>query len=325
MLKLMSLLAMMTLALGLQCASANPARYAADWSETDFSKHAVPLDEILSGGPPKDGIPSIDDPQFLVASEVEEIADEEPVIRLEINGDVRAYPLRVLTWHEIVNDTVGGRPVAVTYCPLCNSAIVFDRAVKGMPTTFGTTGMLRNSDLVMYDRATQSWWQQFTGEAIVGERTGTALDMVPSRVVAFAAFRDEAPEGRVLVPPAGSIRAYGRNPYVSYDSRQAPYPFYRGSMPEGIGPMVRVVAIKEGGEPVAVSLPLLAEKGEVRVGDVTLSYEPGVASALDAARIAEGRDVGAVRVTRGGRDVVHDVTFAFAFHAFHPDARIVTR
>lgn len=298
------------------------------WAETDFSKHSLPFSEILAGGPPKDGIPSIDDPEFRPASEVTDIAGSEPVIRLELNGDLRAYPLRVLTWHEIVNDTVGGVPVAVTYCPLCNTALVFRRVVTGEPTTFGTTGMLRHSDLVMYDRKTESWWQQFTGEAIVGERTGDILEMVPVRVVAFGAFRAEAPVGSVLVPNDPNLRPYGRNPYVEYDSRGLPYPFFTGEMPEGIEPMERVVVVHVGNPPTAIRLSHLRDQGEVLLGEVTVRWQPGVSSALDAAEIGQGRDVGTVRVTRrnangGQQDVLHDTTFAFAFHAFHPKAEII--
>jgi hypothetical protein len=226
-------------------AAANPDVWKQrGWAETDFSKTSIDFSEILSGGPPKDGIPSIDEPAFRPASEIKSVAATEPVIRLEVNGDLRAYPLQVLTWHEIVNDTIGGVPVAVTYCPLCNAALVFNRTVAGATTTFGTTGMLRNSDLVMYDRKTQSWWQQFTGEAIVGSDTGNELEMLPSRVVAFGDFAAEAPDGKVLVPNNPSMRAYGRNPYAGYDGAARPF-LYNGEMPEGIGAMVRVVAIKD--------------------------------------------------------------------------------
>jgi hypothetical protein len=330
----MSRLALLAALFGALCmvntAAANPEIWKLrGWAETDFSKTSIDLSEILSGGPPKDGIPSIDEPAFRPSGEITGIAGTEPVIRLEINGDLRAYPLQVLTWHEIVNDTVGGVPVAVTYCPLCNAALVFDRTVAGEVTTFGTTGMLRNSDLVMYDRKTQSWWQQFTGEAIVGSETGNELEMLPSRVVAFGDFAAEAPNGKVLVPNNPSMRAYGRNPYTGYDSAARPF-LYSGEMPEGIGPMVRVIAIKDRGNPKAVSLVTLREKGEMSVGDITLRWTPGVNSALDKGQIAKGRDVGAVRAVRKDADgkevdVVHDITFAFAFHAFHPDAEIITQ
>ena len=157
-------------------AHASPERWKVEgWRKTDFTKSKIAFGEILSGGPPKDGIPSIDKPKFVALDAVKDLKHNTPVIGLEINGDARAYPLRVLTWHEIVNDTVGGTPVTVTYCPLCNAAIVFARKVGDRVLDFGTTGKLRKSDLVMYDRQTESWWQQFTGEAIVGAYVGTAL------------------------------------------------------------------------------------------------------------------------------------------------------
>ncbi len=135
---------MVLLLAGATAALAGPATWRYEWPKTDFSKHSIDLDEIFSGGPPKDGIPSIDEPRFASVAETSELGAKEPVIGLTIEGDARAYPLRVLTWHEIVNDVVGGVPVAVTYCPLCNSAIVFDRRVDGRATEFGTTGKLRN-------------------------------------------------------------------------------------------------------------------------------------------------------------------------------------
>jgi hypothetical protein len=301
-----------------------PAAWVREWPRTDFALRSVNLEEIISGGPPKDGIPAIDHPTFVAASAVEGLADTEPVIGLALNGDARAYPLRILTWHEIVNDTVGGVPVTVTYCPLCNSAIVFERRVDGRLLDFGTTGKLRNSDLVMYDRQTESWWQQFLGVAIVGAMTGKSLRMLPSRLESWARFRARAPNGRVLVPNDAGLRPYGKNPYVGYDGAARPF-LYAGDLPPGIDPMVRVVAV--GGE--AWSLPLLREKGTIVEGDLVLSWTPGQNSALDARAIAEGRDVGNVVVQRkvgdALEDAVHDVTFAFVFHAFHPGGAIHTR
>ena len=296
---------------------ANPQIWAATWPNTDFSKSSVDFDEILWGGVPKDGIRSIENPRFVAASDVTDLAETEPVIGLIINGDARAYPLGVLTRHEIANDVVGGIPVAVTYCPLCNSAVVFDRRVAGRILEFGVSGNLRNSDLVMYDRQTESWWQQFLGEAIVGEMTGTQLTMIPARLESFAKFKERAPDGKVLDPSG-----YGVNPYVGYDTRNKPYQFFSGPFPEGIEPMVRVVVVE--GE--AWSLPLLSAKGEIRQGDLVLTWTPGQNSALDTRRIAEGRDVGNVVVERlrDGRteDIRYDVTFAFVYHAFHPDGVI---
>lgn len=304
---------------------ANPDNWRADgWGKTDFSKTTIAFNEILSGGPPKDGIPSIDEPKFISAESDKTLTSTEPVVALEIAGDARAYPLRILTWHEIVNDTVGGVPVTVTYCPLCNSAIVFKRQFAGKLHDFGTTGKLRNSDMVMYDRQTESWWQQFTGEAIVGAHVGQTLKTVPARLESFERFKARFPNGKVLVPRNPGLRDYGRNPYAAYDTT-GPF-LYRGDMPEGIAPMARVVIFKTETGPTAVSLALLREKQRIMIGDIALSWIAGQNSALDTATIAKGRDVGNVVVQRLGArkpaDVTYDVTFAFVFHAFHPDRPI---
>jgi hypothetical protein len=295
------------------------------WSETDFTRTAIALDEILSGGPPKDGIPSIDRPRFIAVAEATHLAGREPVIGLALHGDARAYPLQVLTWHEIVNDVVGGVPVAVTYCPLCNAAIVFERTVDGVVLDFGTTGLLRHSDLVMYDRQSESWWQQFTGEAIVGEMTGKALKTVPARLQSFALFKAEHPQGRVLVPENPALRDYGRNPYAGYDTAERPF-LYHGDLPEGIDPMARVVVVRDAGRPRAYALERLAATGRIEDGDIVLSWSAGQASALDTRVIAEGRDIGNIVAQRqsaeGLQDLVYDVTFAFVVKAFHPDLDI---
>ena len=166
-------LAAIGLALMASGVSASPEFWRNEWPNTDFETTTVEnWREIMSGGPPKDGIPALSDPSFIAASEESRIGDREPVITVEIaDQTARAYPIRYLTWHEIVNDTVGGVPIAVTFCPLCNSGIVFDRRVNGELRTFGVSGKLRNSDMVMYDRETESWWQQAIGTGIVGVHT----------------------------------------------------------------------------------------------------------------------------------------------------------
>ncbi len=305
-------------------AMANPVVWQLQWPKTDFKKTSIDLDEIMSGGVPKDGIPSIDKPEFVsVARTVKDkvLATTEPVISFAINGDARAYPLRILIWHEIVNDTVGGVPVAVTYCPLCNSAVVFDRRLDGRVLDFGTTGNLRKSDLVMYDRQTESWWQQFIGEAIVGEMTGKTLAMLPARVEAFSRFHQRWPNGKVLTEPKGFRRAYGMNPYSGYDSKPMPF-LYRGSMPKGIRPMAYVLMV--GGK--AWSLDLIRKRKRIEDGDLVITWSAGQNSALDQTDISEGRDLGNIVVQRrtgkGMVDVVHDLTFAFVVHAFHREIRI---
>ncbi|MGI9482684.1 MAG: DUF3179 domain-containing protein [Hyphomicrobiales bacterium] len=322
-----TLLALTALFLFASVAHANPDRWRIEgWKDTDFSQKSIEFSEILSGGPPKDGIPSIDKPKFEPLSKIKNLAETEPVIGLEINGKARAYPIRILIWHEIVNDELGGVPVSVTYCPLCNSAVVFDRRVEGKVLDFGTTGKLRNSDLVMYDRQTESWWQQFIGTGIVGEMTGVELKSIPARLESFASFKKRFSNGDVLVPSNPNMRDYGRNPYFGYDKSTKPF-LYRGDMPEGIEPMVRVVAFKDGGKPKAVALPLLVDKKKLMVGDVELSWTEGQNSALDDTQISKGRDVGNVVVRRktagGAEDLVYDVTFAFVVNAFHPGIDII--
>jgi hypothetical protein len=293
----------------------------------------VPLTEIISGGVTKDAIPAIVSPRFdqlntgRAGDLAKNIADNEPVISLVTGGDARAYPVRLLIWHEIVNDTVGGKPVVVTYCPLCNAGLVFERTLDDRVLDFGTTGKLRNSDLVMYDRQTQSWWQQFTGEAIVGALSGRSLRLLPSRMESFIRFRQRFPTGKVLVPTNASARDYGANPYIGYDTiGKRPF-LYDGEMPEGIDPMERVVAVETApGRYEAWSLALLRRVGKIRSNDLVLTWEPGQASALDNRSIAAGRDVGGVVVQKATDDTVvdvpFDVPFAFAFHAFRKDSPI---
>ncbi|HZO31717.1 MAG TPA: DUF3179 domain-containing protein [Chloroflexota bacterium] len=269
--------------------------------KTDFSKHTVPLSEIQSGGPPRDGIPPIDRPSFVEPSAAAAwLADNEPVVVYEENGDARAYPLQILIWHEIVNDTVGGRPVAITFCPLCNTAIAFDRRLAGVTYDFGTTGNLRRSDLVMWDRQTESWWQQITGEAIVGELAGAHLTPVPAAIQSFAAFRTAFPTGQVLSRETGFRRDYGRNPYVGYDDVASSPFLYSGPSDGRLPPMARVVTVALNGDAVAYPFSHLEQRGVTQdvVGGtpIVILFQKGTASALDAGRIAGSRDVGAAGV-----------------------------
>lgn len=303
---------------------ADPASWKHEgWSRTDFAKSKIRWEEILSGGVPKDGIPSIDNPEFKPVAEIKDLAPTEAVVGLEINGDARAYPLRILIWHEIVNDVVGGVPATITYCPLCNSSIVFDRRLGERILDFGTTGKLRNSDLVMYDRQTDTWWQQFTGEAIVGELLGAELKLIPARLEAFRDFEARHPDGKVLVPNHPTMRRYDVNPYAGYDTSATPF-LYRGDMPKGIEPMARVVVVKvDRKAPLIVTMEHLRKAGSLTLSGVKLVWRAGQASAVDVPEIAKGRDVGTVEATRDGAAVPYDVIFAFAAHAFHPGIQIV--
>ena len=254
------------------------------WTDTDFSIRSIDLGEISSGGPPPDGIPAIDNPVF------ESVADADtwlgfdwPVMFFETNGVARAYPLAILIHHEIVNDVVGGTPVALTFCPLCNSTIAFGRRLAdGTVLDFGTTGNLRNSDLVMYDRQTRSWWQQFTGEGIVGEMTGTVLEVLPSQIIGWSEFKERHPDGEVLSRNTGHVRNYGRNPYAGYDSIGNNPFLFDGDLDGRLPAVERVVAIEIDGTDVAYPFTQLSElqvlNDSVQGIPLTIFWQSGTAS-----------------------------------------------
>ena len=280
------------------------ARFSTRLWETDFSLHSVLYSEILQGGPPRDGIPPIDEPVFASIERMDEsiigINDQEPVIAFELNGDARAYPIQILMWHEIVNDMVGGVPVTVTFCPLCNAAIVFDRRLDGVVYDFGTTGNLRKSDLIMWDRQTESWWQQFTGEAIVGELTGKVLTFLPASMVSWADFKAAYPTGQVLWFDTGFERDYGSNPYSGYDRADDPPFLFDGDLDGRLLPKERVVAVTIGDDAAAFPFSILEKERVVNYNlsgqDLVVFWVPGTLSALDEYVIQYSRDVGATGV-----------------------------
>jgi len=303
-------------------AAADPwRRWMMDWPATDFSRYAVPLGEIRPAGTGRDGIPSIDSPRFAAAAEAR-VPPQEPVLSVVIGGDARAYPLRILIWHEVVNDVVGGVPIAVTFGPLCHAALVYDRRVGTHTLEFGLTGLLRKSDFIMYDRQTESWWQHYEGRAIVGELTGAGLVPLPARLEAMERFLDRHPQGLIMIPTDDALRPYGRNPYTGYDTMPSPF-HYNGPFPDDAAPMERVV-VADG---KAWSLGLLRARGRIEAGNLVIEWTPGQSSALDAKHIADGRDVGNVVVRRhdGAHliDALYSVEFAFAFKAFNPDGTII--
>jgi hypothetical protein len=337
-----------------------------EWPRTDFAKRTVDLAEIESGGPPKDGIPAIDRPAFVeVGAAAKWLHAKEPVIALRLGREARAYPLQILMFHEIVNDTMDGVPIAVTFCPLCNASIVFERRVGGRVLDFGTTGRLRLSDLVMYDRQTESWWQQFTGKGIVGHYAGAVLKRIDSHIVAFEDFAAAHPAGRVLSRQTGHERPYGSNPYAGYD-RIDQIPFLLGVKPDGrLPPMERVLSVKnrlyplsllEGHavlnrsigelpyvifvkagmhspldrEVIAHSRPIPAATAfERRVDGKTLTFEARDARYVDRETGSQWNILGeALAGPLAGRrlpSIDSGVHFAFAWLAFNPHSEIVHR
>jgi hypothetical protein len=277
-------------------AAAQPDEDRREWPKTDFSKRTVELSEVESGGPPKDGIPAIHHPRFVGTQPARTwLRPKEPVLVMRIERDARAYPLQILMYHEIVNDVVAGVPVAVTFCPLCNASIVFERKIGGRVLDFGTTGRLRLSDLVMYDRQTESWWQQFTGKGIVGHYAGAALKRIPSEIIAFEDFAAAHPAGLVLSRETGYARPYGRNPYAGYDRiDQSPF-LFTGKRDDRLPPMERVLSVSAFGKHRLYPLTLLERHPLLNHELGGLPYvvfaKDAMASPLDSERIERGRSI----------------------------------
>lgn len=228
--------------------------------KTNLDKRSIELSEIKNGGVPKDAIAPIDKPVFGKYEDVEkELQDHSPIIVVRLNEKTRGYPLKVLLWHEIVNDTIEDTAIAITYCPLCSAPICFNRRINNEVLTFGTTGLLRNSDLIMYDRKTESFWQQFTGQAIVGNYTGKSLDVLPSSIMSYSEMKSLYPDALIMSQITGFSRRYGSTPYPGYDDRNKKPRLFAGKPDSRLPPMTRVVGIKVGDLKKAYKLSMFEE------------------------------------------------------------------
>jgi hypothetical protein len=278
----------------------SPERGLPGW-RTNTAKRLIDLNELESGGPGKDGIPAINGPRFVSPRKAQRwLKPNEPVVSVVVNGQARAYPLQILIWHEIVNDKIADTPVMVTFCPLCYSAIVFDRAVKGKEYSFGVSGMLRHSNLVLYDRQTESLWQQLTGEAIVGDMVGAALKSLAVQIISFEQFRSAYKNGLVLSRRTSFRRNYGRNPYVGYDDISSRPFMYRGKNDSRLKPMEKVVAVSINNATKAYPYEVTQKKRAIndRVGEmpIVVFHGAGAVSALDRPQITQSRQVGSTGV-----------------------------
>lgn len=270
---------------------------------TDWTRRTVEdWDEFAAGlgsSDPRDGIPPIDTPIFESVSLASEwIAPNEPGALVQVNGEARFYPLSIMTAHEIVNDAFGDVPVSVTYCPLCNTAIAFDRRVNGDVLDFGVSGLLRNSDLVMWDRQTTSLWQQITGEGVIGEFAGAQLETVPTSIVSFAQFAEGFPEGRSLAGESARGRgSYGLNPYAGYSSSAAPIAgFFGADLDDRVPALSRVIGVTEGEALVAYTFDRIAAEQVINdeVNGVSIVVFGGgeTTDALDQRSIAGSQSIG---------------------------------
>ena len=281
------------------------------WPATDFSKTTIDLREVEPGCPARDCIPPLDVPgtveiaaaqgghaTFAPAKTVE-FEPQLPIAVVTASGITKGYPLHVLTWHEVVNDRFGDVPVVVTFCPLCNTAISFDRRIDGRVLDFGVSGNLRNSDLIMWDRQTESWWQQATGEGIAGALAGKKLVHVSTTIVSFRDFVANHPDAPILTEDTGFGRSYGINPYAGYDGDSRPF-LFSGTPDPRLPALNRVVTLDRDGDGVAIPLTSLATVGvsNLKAGgkDLAVFWAPGTASALGAESIKDAADIGSAAV-----------------------------
>lgn len=303
-------------------AAAAPADWQKAWPKTDFSKTSLVLEDVVSSGKPKGGTVAIEGPGFLPGKRVDNIPLHEPIISIFLHGEARAYPIRQLIWHEVVRDTIGDTPLLITFSPLSHSAIVYDARVDGKTLSFDTTGRLYKSNTLLYDSASESWWQQFTGECVAGEYLGKNLEVLPSHQESLDLFLQRYPDGKVMVPKDLYARNYGVNPYPGYDEN---FPFmYKGPKYSGtLSPMDYVVAVGNDAWP----LQTLHQTHLIEYNNLVLRWFPYQSASLNAEEIKLGYDIGNVlaseRLEDGTyKDIPYMLTFAFAFTAFHPDGTV---
>ena len=275
-----------------------------EWRSTNFRRHvaSVDLQDLLGATGGRNSIQPIYTPRFATvaqAATLEWLTLDHPVAVLEVNGDARAYPLGMLTIHEVVNDTVGGEPVLVTYCPLCYTAMAFNRTLDGRVLSFGNTGVLLDSNLVMWDDATESWWQQVTGQAVIGDLAGIKLEHRPMFIVPFSEFARTYPTGNVLSPestPSYYASAYGLTPYVNYDGPNNRPSFFFGKVDARLDSVARILGLTVND--VAIAFPFARLKAQPAINTtvggtpVAVLWQAGTRSVLDLEAIAESRDVG---------------------------------
>jgi len=315
---------------------------------TDGIKHSVPMDKILNGGPKKDGIPPIDNPKFISVTDADELYEDDGMgISVRYQNVHRFYPFQVLVWHEIVNDTIGDQPMLITYCPLCGTGVVFDPIVNGEPTEFGTSGKLYQSNLVMYDRQTDSYWSQVLGEAIVGEMTGVKLKLLPHDNMTYGEWKNTLnvlPDNKwpdpleepfpnpipndyisfveVLSTDTGKDRDYTSTPYVGYEDNKAIY-FPVDNEDDRYHPKTPMLGVEVDGVYKAYVLEDLIKAGQSSTDHLYQFVDHVGSVPLDATFDKNNETVEFVRLDTK-EDVVPLYGFWFSWFSVHPDTEVYT-
>ena len=280
----------------------------------DYSRHSIPLDEISDGGPGKDGIPSIDNPHFLTIEEADQalMQNEDRVLGFVSNNQARAYPIKILNWHEIVNDRVGGNPVVISFCPLCGTGMVFDANVKNRNLKFGVSGLLYQSDMLLYDHQTESLWSQIKSEAVTGPMTGARLRLLVSTHTNWGTWKKKYPRTKVLSDKTGFQRSYDRDPYQGYESSSR-LMFDVNLKDSKYHPKEKVIGIELGGKAKAYAFSELS-RTRLPVKDIfnkipiQIHYDRKTKTAV--IRDSKNNELPSV------------VGFWFAWYAFHPTTNV---
>jgi len=277
----------------------------------DLSDTSIPSQKIYSGGPPKDGIPSIDQPKFLGADKADYPAEQDRVLGVYLNGIAKAYPIGILNYHEIVNDNFGSDPIVITYCPLCGSGIAFDADIGGKGRTFGVSGLLYNSDVLMYDRETGSLWSQILTKGISGPMKNVDLEIIPTSSTTWKAWKEKYPNTLVLTKETGHFRNYDRTPYTGYDKSTILY-FPVDEENPIFHTKEKILGIEIKGKYKAYPFTELG-----KVGEISDSFQ-GKTLTIQFDKDAQWARV----LDQNGEEFPSYISYWFAWWAFHPDTKI---
>jgi hypothetical protein len=280
----------------------------------DLSNSVLPVEQILHGGPPRDGIPALSDPKLVKPEQAGYLRPGDRVVGILLHGKARAYPIPILNWHEIVNDEIDGQRFAVTYCPLCGTAVAFDASIDGEPTDFGVSGLLYNSDVLLYDRASESLWSQILGQSVAGVRVGKKLTPIPVSHTTWRDWQEKHPDTLVLSDATGHSRDYSRDPYAGYEQSRYTYFAVNNEAPDNYHPKEIVVGLGVDGIYKAYPFIELDKQGKRRFSDSVNGRS------FNFAWDSENRSV--TITDNAGKAVAGIQGFWFAWFAFHPDTQL---